>query len=371
MGGSQAGTLGYGIVGASKFAEFCLDQFRRVEKVRPVGVWSRTDARARAFADKHGIRHYAELDELIADPQVELVHVATIPAVHGEQALAAIECGKHVLCEKPLATTLDEARLLVEVAGETERTLLVNFVMRYGPLWGPVKTIIDENILGGLLRGQLFNCAGDSGLTENHWFWDKSLSGGIFVEHGVHFFDLLRSWLGEGRVVDAHESFRGTTGRVDQVRCDVKFGDETTVGFYHGFHQAGRLDRQELKLIFERGELVLRGWIAGEVALHAVLDDMQVQRIKEILPRTDDIIEDRLDGEQTVCIRRGREEPVNAEIRLYWRAPDDKQVLYGRAVQRLMEDLIESVRNRKHRPRLKAEDGLAALKMAVDAERLT
>jgi len=361
--------IGYGIVGASKFAEFCLEQYRHIHGFHPRGVWSRTAAHARSFAEKHGIRQYTTLEELVGEPGIGLVHVATIPAMHAAQCLAAIEHGKHVLCEKPLATTLADGERMVEVAARTRCRLVVDFVMRYGPLWQPVKTIIEEQVLGPLLRGHVVNCAGDAGLYADHWFWNKSLSGGIFIEHGVHFFDLVRSWLGEGRVMSAHESFRPGTGHVDQVHCEVRFGDETTVGFYHGFHQASRLDRQELRLIFERGELVLRGWIAGEVELHAVLDHEQVARIEELLPGADTTIVKGLKNTERLCVHRGRDEHVDAEVRLHWQAPDDKQVLYGRAVQNLMEDLLNAVRQDQHQPRLTADDGLAALEMAVDAER--
>jgi len=69
-------------------------------------------------------------------------------------------------------------------------------------------------------------------------------------------------------------------------------------------------------------------------------------------------------------MRRGHEERVDAEIRLRWVSAEDKQVLYGRAVQSLMEDMLARIADRRHQPRLAAEDGLAALDMAVEAERM-
>ncbi len=370
MGTHQPAVSGYGIVGASKFAEFCLEQYGGIDGFGPVGIWSRTASHAKSFSERHGLRHYTTLEELLGDPEIGLVHVATIPGLHAEQGLAALEHGKHVLCEKPLATTVADGERMLDAAEQNGCALIVDFVMRYGPLWEPVRTVIQERVLGRLLRGQLFNCAGDAGLGATHWFWDKSLSGGIFIEHGVHFFDLLRSWLGEGRVVSAHQSFRPGTGHIDQVQCDVRFGDETTVGFYHGFYQASRLDRQELKLIFERGQLVLRGWVAGDLELHAVLDKEQIGKLGELLPdaQVETFIE--LDGDEGTCIRRGREEHVDAEIRLRWRSAEDKQTLYGRAVQGLMEDMLAGIRNGSHQPRLTIRDGLAALEMAAEAERM-
>lgn len=360
----------YGIIGASKFAEFCLVEYRRIEHLKPLAVWSRTAERANAFAQRHGLRHCRTLEELVENPAIELVHVATIPALHGEHALAALEHGKHVLCEKPLATTLSDAEHMIEVAHQNGLRLAVNFLMRYGPLWEPTSALIGEKVLGELLRGELFNCAGDAGLPSGHWFWDKKLSGGIFVEHGVHFFDLIRSWLGEGRVVGAHQMTRPETGHVDQVHCEVRFGDQTSIGFYHGFHQSSYLDRQELKLIFERGEIVLRGWVAGEAEIDAVIDSAQIARLEELFRGGEMAIVKRFDDDERTTLRRGREERVDALVRLHWSADAEKQTMYGRAVQELMEDMLRAIRDDRHRPRVIAEDGLAALKMAVEAERL-
>jgi len=152
MGTHQPAVSGYGIVGASKFAEFCLRQYRRIDGFEPVGVWSRTAPHAKKFSETNGLRHYATLDELLDDAEIGLVHVATVPGLHAEQGLAALERGKHVLCEKPLATTVADGERMVETAKQNGCVLTVDFAMRYGPLWEPVKRIVEENVLGILLR---------------------------------------------------------------------------------------------------------------------------------------------------------------------------------------------------------------------------
>lgn len=89
--------------------------------------------------------------------------------------------------------------------------------------------------------GRFLNLASDELLAE-HWFWDRSLSGGIFVEHGVHFFDLFEGWFGVGRVESAQVGIRPGTAIEEHVNCTVRYGDATLVNFYHGFHQAGRME---------------------------------------------------------------------------------------------------------------------------------
>ena len=72
-------------------------------------------------------------------------------------------------------------------------------MQRYNPVYDAVDRLIQSGTLGELLHGSFENYASDENLPPEHWFWDRSKSGGIFVEHGVHFFDLFAGWLGPGR----------------------------------------------------------------------------------------------------------------------------------------------------------------------------
>ena len=151
-------------------------------------VWNRTANKAYALARGRDLEVYEDLNDMLGDPQVRFVHVATTPARHAEHTLAALAHGKHVFCEKPIATKLADAQAVVREADRRGLRLGVNFVMRYGPLVLPFKEVIDSQVLGAPLRGIFTNRAGVGGLPEEHWFWDEAESGGIFVEHGVHFF---------------------------------------------------------------------------------------------------------------------------------------------------------------------------------------
>ncbi len=364
------GAIGYAVVGASKFADFCLDAYRPIEGLRPAAVWNRTPQRARTFAEQHGLTAYEALQDLVEDPNVQLVHIASTPAQHAEQAIAALRAGKHVLCEKPIATTGADAQRMIDAAAERDLRLGVNFVMRHGPLARAITRLIESNALGAPLRGVFTNLAGDSGLPPGHWFWDEAVSGGIFIEHGVHFFDLVRSWLGEATVVDAFRLRRPDTEDqiIDQVGATLRYGPQTTVAFYHGFHQSPHLDRQDFRLAFERGELTVEGWVAAELSIRAVLNEPQAEQIAIILPDAEIEVVRRLDGE--TASRRGRVEPVDREVRITWRDTADKQTIYRRAVAALMEDMLEWVRDRRHPVRVTAQDGRAALALAREADRI-
>src|SRR5258708_22501531 len=156
--------------------------------------------------------------------------------LHVPQVLAALEAGKHVICEKPLAMTVAEADTLIAMARKRDRVLVANLMQRYNPLFDAIKHLIQDQVLGELLHGYFENYASDENLPPEHWFWDRSKSGGIFVEHGVHFFDMFEGWLGPGVVVAAQRSVRpaphpfpsppggeggGVSDIEDQVQCTV------------------------------------------------------------------------------------------------------------------------------------------------------
>ena len=365
-------SLGLGVIGASGFAAFCLEQFNSIDELRPVGVWSRTDANARRFAGEHQLRSYGEIDQLLADDAIDVVHIATTPGTHAELAIKALAAGKHVLVEKPLATTAHDAAAMVDAAAAHERRLAVNMMMRYGPLVEPMLAVIGQGVLGAPLRGMLINRAGDSGLGEDHWFWDEKRSGGIFVEHGVHFFDLVGAMLhhaGRGQVVGAHELTPPGTGVIDQVACDVRYGEQTSVSFYHGFTQTDALDKQELRLIFERGQVTLHGWVARRLELHAVLTDEQVAHLEELFKGAEVTTLRRYEGDRPTVRRRGRDDRVDREVRLMWEADDDAQAVYGAAVEALMRDMVESIEDPTHTMRVSDRDGAAAVELALAARR--
>ncbi|MCU0282356.1 MAG: Gfo/Idh/MocA family oxidoreductase [Candidatus Nanopelagicales bacterium] len=359
--------IGYAIVGASRFAAFCLEAYRDVPGLRPVGVASRSPAHARRFASEHGLRAHPNVASLLADPDVGLVHVASTPDRHPADAIAALRRHRHVLCEKPLAITPAAAERMLDTAQHHDTTLGINFMMRHGPLWAPVQQLLQSGILGAPLRADVLNCAGDDGLPADHWFWDERRSGGILVEHGVHFFDLLGSWLGPGRVAHSYTLTRPGTGQVDQAGAEVHHEGPLTAGHYHGFHQSRHLDRQQVRIVCERGELVLHGWVADRIELRAVLPEADLRRLHALLPTADAEVVRRLEGDERLGSQRTGRTPVDAVVRLRWASPHDQQQVYATALADLMRDLLAGIADRAHTPRVSAADGLAALRLAASA----
>ena len=213
------GEIRLAIIGCGGFGLYALQQFTQVPGVKLVGMAGTNRPAAHAAAERFGIPDIQDVDKLLARDDVDLVYIATPPFLHYPQALAALEAGKHVICEKPLAMTLEQADAMIAVARKRELLLTVNLMQRYNPIYDAVKRLIQSQILGELLHGYFENYASDENLPREHWFWDRAKSGGIFIEHGVHFFDLFAGWLGPGtrgggtaghsaRLVTAHRRAR-------------------------------------------------------------------------------------------------------------------------------------------------------------------
>ena len=258
--------LGIGVIGCGGFGLFALQQSVQVPGVRLAGMAGTARPAALAAAQRYGLEDVVDVDRLLDLPAVDLVYISTPPFLHYEQSKLALAAGKHVICEKPLALTVEQADELVGLARRHDRLLVANLMQRYNPLFDIVGQVIDRRPLGEFLHGYFENYASDENLPPEHWFWDREKSGGIFVEHGVHFFDMLTGWLGAGEVVSAQAS-RRSDGCEDQVQCTVRYPGGAHFNFYHGFHQPGRLDRQELRLVFERGDMLLQGWVPTGVRI--------------------------------------------------------------------------------------------------------
>jgi len=363
----SARPLGYGLIGCGVFGQFCLEQYQKIEGLRLIAAADVHPEAARAAADRFGLEACESPEALLERDDLDIVHIATPPFTHKDIVTAGLRAGKHVLCEKPLATDLDDAREMVNVARETGRVLAVNLIMRYNPLCETVKHIIDQRLLGEPLHGFFENYAKDEPLPPDHWFWQRDKSGGIFIEHGVHFFDLFAWWLGPGRVVSAHETIRPGTDIIEQVDCTASYGD-VLINFYHGFHQATRMDRQEMRLLFERGTVRLFEWVPTQIEIDCIATEETVEAVTSLLQRIKrtDAVEMYSGSDRHVT---SRHKSYEVDGRYLIRADVDmaKPELYGHVLRGLLSDQLAAIRDAGHTPRVTEDNGLTSLAMAAAA----
>jgi len=361
--------FGLGLIGVGSFGLFCLDAFHDMREISIAAVADSDRSRCDEARRRSGVVICGDPDELISRDDVDIVHIATPPSSHYELTIMALRSGKHVLCEKPLSLTTAQADEIVSLAERKDLIAPVNFVLRYNPVSDAVKSVLSCGALGEVLSGRLTNCAFDSLMDADHWFWDKSVSGGIFIEHGVHFFDLYRHWLGPSEVLSAHTEMREGTRQEDRVTCLVRHEGGALVNHYHGFDQVKVMDRTDHRFVCEMGDIRVRGWIPLELTVDAAVDDAGEEALWESLPDGDLEVIERYSGDRGDTMGRGKRRTVTKRIRITYVPESDKEKVYSDSVRDLLTDQLAFVRDRSHHRRITERNGLDALVLAESAAR--
>jgi predicted dehydrogenase len=160
-----------------------------------VSVHSRNADNAQAYAAKYKAeRGYHDLDAMLADPELDSVYIATPNSVHAAQAIRAAEAGKNVLCEKPMALSVEDCERMIESAAKNKVRLGVVFQNRYHPAHVEARSYVATGKLGSidLVSAQLFR-GGARGRGYRGWRGDPEIAGsGAIVAQQVHPLDLMR-----------------------------------------------------------------------------------------------------------------------------------------------------------------------------------
>jgi predicted dehydrogenase len=370
---TQNDSIGLGVVGCGGFGLFALQHYAQLPQIKLTGMAGTHREAAQAAAKRFGLENIDDLSVMLEREEVQLVYIATPPFLHYEQAMAALRQRKHVICEKPLATSLEQADEMIGLARERGLLCVANLMQRYNPLFDRVKSVIELRLLGELLHGSFENFASDEGLSAQHWFWDRTKSGGIFVEHGVHFFDLFAGWFGEGEVVAAQSAYRPGTDIEEHVNCTVRYDRPESIGlvnFYHGFHQPGRLDRQEFRLVFERGDITLHEWIPSRYRIHGIVDEEQTRELMRLFPAAHLDVTTTYAGRDRQCLGRHKEYDVYQMIEMTGQERI-KMHSYGDLLRSLMLDQLAWIRDPSSPRRITEENGRTSLALALTAKRMS
>jgi predicted dehydrogenase len=373
-----------GLVGAGRFATFLAEVAATVPGVRVVAVADLSPAAASALAERSGAAAYRDWSALLTDDTVDAVVIATPPAEHAEIAVAALEAGKHVFCEKPLALDEHSAAEVVDAVERTGRIIVVDHVLRYNPILRALLRL-QGDLLGPVRRFCFENDASDEDLGPDHWFWDEARSGGIFVEHGVHFFDAATMLLGRPADSVAAVAARRTGGPVDLVSATCTHGEDVLATHTHSFTHAHRCERQLLRLDHGAAEVRVKGWIPVEAVVDAWTDEAGLRVVEELPARTAELLP--VDGYRLdhrcgvdVSVRRdagarsarGRGEvldlPHHVRVTLTLGGHDAKPVAYAESVRAALTDLTTSI-STGATPYSGVLEGAAAVAVAAAATR--
>ncbi len=187
-------TIRWGLVGASTIArEWMIGAFRDQPDGEVVAVMSSSAERARTYAADTGIgRAYDSLDALLADGEVDAVYISTTNELHRDQAIAAARAGKHVLCEKPLALALEDARAMQRAAEEAGVVMATNHHLRNAGTHRAMRQAIKDGLIGRPLAARVFHAVYLPPHLQGWRITTPGAGGGVVLDITVHDADTLR-----------------------------------------------------------------------------------------------------------------------------------------------------------------------------------
>ena len=196
--------FGIGIIGCGKIAQVRhIPEYAEHKDAKLLGFYDINKERAAALAQQYGGTAYATVEELLANPDIDAVSVCAANFAHAELTIAALNAGKHVLCEKPMAVTLAECEAMVEAAKKNGKFLMIGHNQRLAKAHAVARKLIVDGLIGDIVTFRTtFGHGGpetwsvDPGL--NTWFFDKTRAAmGAMADLGIHKTDLIHFLTGQ------------------------------------------------------------------------------------------------------------------------------------------------------------------------------
>jgi predicted dehydrogenase len=208
---SDSRRLRWGLLSTARINRAVIAPIRSSKKSELIAVGSRSQERASQYAATWGIpRFYSSYEDLLADPEIDVIYNSLPNALHAEWSIKAMQMGKHVLCEKPLTTSIKDADAVIKVANNTGRVITEALMYRHHPQTILIKQMIDNGDIGNLqiIRGSF--CYYDTRSSDIRF--DPALGGGSLWDIGCYPISYARYIAGKEPVEVFGHQVIGTTG---------------------------------------------------------------------------------------------------------------------------------------------------------------
>ena len=374
----RIGIIGYG--GFGKFLHHWLDKLENVE------ITAVTDSGSH-FQSSENFKSYTDWHDLVNDAEVDIVCIVTPPNLHAEMACAAMKSGKHVLLEKPVAITLESAEKLLEVQKETGMVITVDHMIRYNPIIQQLKQLGQSGAFGKLRHVVVNNYAQDTALPNEHWFWNEAISGGIMVEHGVHFFDIVHALSNQQYKEVYGCSHQRNELQRDRMAAMVLYDDGLIGDYYHAFSGPGFFEQTTIHLAYDLARVEIEGWMPLKGTLKALVNDQIKEQLQNIpgwevtennsMDALRDVSRPEGWGDSDSTDSTGNQQihaggvdyDVTEMISGNFEIHQTKGEVYGKCVQDILSDMIRKIENNQHKLNITIEDAVEALKIALLASK--
>ena len=201
----RVGIAGIGFMGVTHFKAYANVPGARVSAIftrdpqKLEGDWTNVRGNfggAGGVVDLAGITRHSELEALLADPDVDLIDLCLPSYLHREVAIRAMEAGKHVLVEKPIALSVDDADAMIAAADRTGRLLMIAQVLRFWPEFSEIRSCLESGEYGELRAAHFKRVISKPDWSGDNWFSDPAKTGGPVVDLHIHDTDFVQYLLG-------------------------------------------------------------------------------------------------------------------------------------------------------------------------------
>lgn len=283
--------------------------FQQIENSEVVAVMSRRIEKAKAYACERGIkRWYDDAQELVDDPEVNAVYIATPPSSHATFAIMAMKAGKPAYIEKPMAVTYEECCRINRISKETGVPCFVAYYRRFLPYFQKVKSLIEEGSVGKVINVQVRFAqpprAMDTNKKEQPWRVQPAIAGGgYFYDLAPHQLDLLQDLFGCILEASGYKSNQGGLYQAeDTISACFQFENGLVGSGSWCFvaHESAQTDR--IEVIGDKGSLSFSVFTYEPITLHTEqgIEEIRIENPKYVQQPLIQLVVDHLEG-KAIC----------------------------------------------------------------------
>jgi len=348
-----------GIIGFGGFGDFIFKSLSHSEHFKLVAI---ADSLVDEEKIPKGIIFTREWKQIINSESIDAVVIATPPRSHAQLTIESLKAGKHVLTEKPIALSVIDAQKIVAASNKYKKTVMVDFLQRFNPLLEILNRLYKDNIFGEFERFYVENYAQDETLPPSHWFWDQNISGGILLEHAVHFIDIVH-WFKSGNIEDiaGFADYRNPK-QADRMAATVKYEEGLIASHYHSFSRPNDFEHTNMRFVFNTAQFDLTGWIPENGSFSVLGSEETLVRLNK-LPNMKLKKRESLDPKQV----RGNVFEYSYLFEGTFSSARSKKELYASCVQMIFQDFYHKINDDNHQTRVTLKDAVKAVFVAEHA----
>ena len=269
-------TIRIGLLAASRIAQKAIiDPLPDVDGVELVAVAARDLDRAKAAADVWGARlTFGSYEELMACDDVDAVYIGTPASLHREWAIAAIDAGKHVLCEKPFAANADDARRIADAARDSDVAVMEAFHWRYHPYAQQIRDVLDSGMLGRVDRIDAAFDIPDGVIGRADIRWDLPLGGGATMDLGCYAIQWVRFAAGADPDVTSAYAVCPVPGIDGSLGAELRWPSGVTGSVHSSMIAPGATVEAWLRVAGEHGTMIANNPLAPQQGTSVLVVDL-------------------------------------------------------------------------------------------------